>query len=116
MEIKNALISSAKFDTERGLSCWIMLDYGDCSVQRFGGYMIYIPKKWAGHTKQWNYAGHFIYRVLQIAGVDDWNKLVGKSVKAKVDNGLVVALGHIIKDDWFEPRVDFAEFKTTGGQ
>ncbi len=110
-EIKNAVIKAVKFDTERGLSAWLTLDYGG-SGQGFGGFLLYAPKDWAGHNHGGNFAGHFIYRCLEIGGVDDWAKLVGKTIRVRSDRaglgGLIVAIGHIIKDDWFNPREEFA--------
>jgi hypothetical protein len=107
-EIKNAIITSAHFDTERGLSAWVNLDYGN-SGQGFGGYMLYGPKGWAANKQPGNFAGHFIWRVLEVAGVEDWEKLKGRTVRARIENGLVAALGHIVKDDWFCPKDEFKE-------
>lgn len=107
-EVKNAIITSAKFDMERGLSMWIFLDYGGSS-QGFGGYLLYAPKGWEAHKQSGNYCGHFIYRVLQIADVEDVSQLPGKSVRVKADHSGVSAIGHIIKDDWFDPKQEFAE-------
>ncbi len=107
IEVKNAVIESVKFDTERGLSAWIVLDYGGCG-QAFGGWLLYLPRRWAHHANQVNYCGHWIYRVLEVAGVDDWSKLPGRTVRVKAEHSKVRAIGHIIKDDWFDPEIEFA--------
>lgn len=108
IEIKNAVIEQAYFDTERGLSAWLSLTYGG-SGQGFGGYMLYAPKGWKAHESKGNYAGHFIYRCLEIAGVSDWAKLAGRTIRVKADHSKVHAIGHIINDDWFDPSADFKE-------
>lgn len=109
-ETKNAVIESAKLNTERGLSAWLSLDYGG-SGQGFGGWLLYAPKGWAAHAEPVNYAGHFIWRVLEIAGVDDWAKLTGKTVRVRATWDHVEAIGHIVKDDWFDPKVEFAALR-----
>ena len=109
IETKNAVITAAKFDTERGLSAWLMLDYGDSSGQGFGGYLLYAPSGWNAHSQPGNYAGHFIWRCMEVAGVDDWSKLVGRTIRVKTDFNHVHAIGHIIKDDWFDPKAEFEE-------
>lgn len=106
IEIKNAIIESATIDTERGLMAWIQLDYGGC-CQGFGGYLLYFPKEWKAPECKANYAGHFLYRVIQIAGVSEWGQLKGKCVRAHIENGMIKGIGHIIKDDWFFPEEDF---------
>lgn len=105
IEEKNAIITGAKFDTERGLSAWISLDYGG-SGQGFGGYLLYAPDGWAAHDAP-NFAGHFIWRVLQVAGVDDWSKLAGRTVRVRCSWSNVKAIGHIVKNDWFDPAAEF---------
>lgn len=109
-EIKNAVITSVKFDTERGLSAWLTLDYGG-SGQGFGGFLLYAPEGWKAHNHAGNFAGHFIYRCMEIGGADDWAKLVGKTIRVRSDraglSGSIIAIGHIIKDDWFNPREEF---------
>lgn len=107
MEIKNAIIDSVKFDTERGLSIWVYLDYGG-SGQGFGGYLLYAPKGWKAHENPKNFCGHFIWRLFEIAGVSEWDQLIGKTVRAKSDDLSVQAIGHIVKDDWFDPKLEFA--------
>lgn len=114
----NAVITKASFDTERGLSAWLMLNYGGHGGQGFGGYLLYIPANWDKSDEpkpiQPNYCGHFIYRVLTIAGVDDWAKLVGRSIRVRKEdhwNGPIRAIGHIIEDDWFDPKVEFATLR-----
>jgi len=116
--IKNAVIESARITIEdHGILCvWLQLNYGGMG-QGFGGYCLF---KVGAHKKddydvkkEGAYAGHFITRCLEIAGVERWDSLVGKTIRVKSDsNGLganILAIGHIVKDDWFSPKDDFAE-------
>lgn len=112
MEERNAIIVGAKlgFDDHKILTAWLALDYG-CSGQHFGGYALYLPESFKHHELKDGTAGHFIYRVLQIAGVDEWDQLVGKSIRVRHNHNKVEAIGHIIKDDWFCPRYDWEEVR-----
>lgn len=105
----NAQIESAEIQIERGfvLTCWITLNYGG-SGQNFGGYSLMLDKSSANHkkSKEFNYAGIFILRILEIAGVESWGDLKGKTIRVrKTDEwGSILSIGHIIKDDWFNPE------------
>lgn len=111
LETKNAIITGATItnDYHGLLSAWISLDYGG-SCQSFGGYALYLPKSFSHHHhRNSNYAGHFIWRVMEIADVSEWSKLKGKTIRVRAGHDKVHAIGHIVKDDWFEPSVDFVE-------
>ena len=107
--IKNAVITDAVLDTgDRGfLTSWISLDYGG-SGQGFGGYVLYLPKSF-DHHKIPSVAGHFIFRVMQVAGVNKWSELKGKTIRVRGTHSHIEAIGHIVKDDWFCPAEDFKE-------
>lgn len=111
MEIKNAIIESATItiDDNGFLTAWLYLDYGGLS-QGFGGYVLYLPKSFKYHALE-SYAGHFIFRVMEIAGIAHWNDLPGRAIRVGIENGLVRSIGHIVKDDWFCPAEDFEESK-----
>lgn len=113
-EIKNAIIKSVKLECEdRGvLQCWLDLDY-DGAGQGFGGYVLYMPKSFSHHELK-SVAGHFIFRCMEIAGVGDWSRMPGRTIRVKGDHCGIEAIGHIVKDDWFNPRADFTpkELKT----
>ncbi len=104
IEEKNAIITRVTIDNERNLSAYLHLDYGG-SGQGFGGYCLYTERQWKENGK--NYCGHFISRCLIIGGVDEWSKLVGKTVRVHSDHGKVHAIGHIVEDIWFNPSEDF---------
>lgn len=113
-KIKNAIIASTSLDTgDRGLlTGWLFLDYGDGGHQGFGGHALYLPKDYEHHTIKGDYAGHFIFRCMQIAGVESWDKIKGKSIRVKFDgdggfSSKIIAIGHIVKEDWFSPDTDF---------
>lgn len=118
MIVKNAIIESTTLDMgDRGLlTAWLHLDYGGLH-QGFGGSALYLPKSYKHHNEscQLNFAGHWLFRVLEIAGVESWDKLKGKSIRVQLDKdglgGNIQAIGHIINDDWFNPEDDFKNMK-----
>ena len=112
-ETKNAVIESAEIvsDDHGLLSAWIHLNYGG-SGQGFGGYSLYLPKSFTHHDPASpNYAGHFIWRVMEIADVTKWSQLKGKTIRVKCNWSSVESIGHIVKDDWFNPAEDFKQMK-----
>lgn len=109
IETRNAVIEGARItnDDHGLLSAWLTLDYGGTG-QGFGGYSLYLPKSFRHHDPSGpNYAGHFIWRVMEIAGVSEWSQLAGKTIRARAEHSKVHAIGHIVKDDWFNPLEDF---------
>lgn len=110
-EIKNAVIKEARITCgDRGfLDCWLELDYGGMG-QGFGGYALYLPPSW-DHHKMESPAGHFIYRVMEVAGVENFDDLPGKTIRVDCTWTKIRAIGHIVKDDWFSPEKDFAKMK-----
>lgn len=108
LEVKNAVIKSATIDMgDRGLlQSWIHLDYGG-SGQGFGGYALYLPKSYSHHELK-SVAGHWLFRCMEIAGVEKWEQMVGRTIRVRANHNGVEAIGHIVKDDWFCPKEDFA--------
>lgn len=111
---KNAIIKSATLSTEDHglLTAWLTLDYGG-SGQGFGGHALYLPASYTHHDSQSNFAGHFIWRVLEIADVSEWSRLPGKTIRVRGDHSGIHSIGHIVKDDWFCPSDDFKSMERT---
>ena len=111
VEIKNATIESALISSDdRGfLDCWVTLDYGGCS-QGFGGYTLYLPKSFTHHELM-SIAGHHLFRCMEVAGVGRWEQMEGRTVRVRTVGGMIEAVGHITKDDWYCPKEDFTNAK-----
>lgn len=96
--IRNATITKLSLGPEDHgiLTCYLGLDYGDGMHQSFGGYNI--------RTN----AGWWIENLLETFGINEWNKLMGKNIRVRLDddtlNGRIIEIGHIINDKWFNPK------------
>jgi len=88
LELKNAVIKSVDLRIDDGvLSGWLYLDYGGTG-QGFGGLALYLPKTFTHHAIE-SYAGHWIFRVMEIAGVEKWDDIPGKTIRVKASWGEV---------------------------
>lgn len=111
-KIQNAIIKNAELTIENHglLTSWLSLDYGQYGIQSFGGYCLYnlisTPRNLHSGGA---YAGMFIVRILEIAGVGKWSDLVGKTIRVDAEHSKCHGIGHIVKDEWFYPKKEFAK-------
>lgn len=99
----NAIITGYSLRIECGaLTLWLNLKYGDHRCQGFGGWALQTSDK----DEYEGPAGYYIYKVLQICGVDDLSKVVGKAIRVTHDDQKVYSIGNIIEDSWFNPVDD----------
>ncbi len=107
LDFRNAVIESYSISIQRDfiLDMHLHLDYGGLG-QAFGGYCLYLSKGSKNHSRE-SFAGHYIYRCMEVAEVDEVKELVGKTIRVALLRDRVYAIGHIIKDDWFCPTLDF---------
>lgn len=47
--------------------------------------------------------------VLDTLQVHSWEKLPGTYVRVRIEDGMAVAIAHLMEERWFEPRVDLKE-------
>lgn len=108
MEIKNAIIEKVEISIN-SLDClniWLYLNYGNCE-QGFGGeYNLFIPA--IDRKASLSYLGYFMWKVMKITGVMNWDDVVGSYIRVKCDYNEVYAIGQFLMDDWFEPKIEFA--------
>jgi len=113
----NAVITGTRIGFDRGvfLCVWLDLDYGGGTCQGFGGYVLggANDSKCSNHRDQKNICGEFIARCLEMADVEQWDKMVGKTIRVrKTDSwGDIIEIGHIVKDKWFNPKETFEDWK-----
>jgi hypothetical protein len=102
---RNAIIRSATLsNSDHGcLSSFLNLDFGD-EGQGFGGYRLYAP---SGSDA----TGLWVWRCMECAGVSEWSKLPGQTIRTKGDYSRIEAIGHIVKDIWFYPQAEFESLR-----
>jgi hypothetical protein len=111
-EVLNAIITGATIsnDDHGLLTAYVHTEHLH-GCQGFGGYALYLPKSFT-HHQLLSAAGHFLWRVMEIAGVSKWEDLQGKTLRVRIgEDRLIKAIGHIVKDDWFCPGDDFGGVK-----
>jgi hypothetical protein len=107
-EIRNAVIvrTSLGFEDHGIFTFYINLDYGG-SGQGFGGYGMCDPVfDEPGHKFRCRrgtaFGAEAIMRLLKVVGVEKWEDLKGKSVRADCEHTKVHRLGHYLKDEWVD--------------
>lgn len=115
-EVENASVGKVTLgDSDRGsLTAVLMMDLADGCTQGFGTY--YLGKLDGGNLTRersygWGFCAEFIARCLKCCGKSEWGDLPGSPVRVLSVNGLLLALGHYLKDEWFCPRVEWEDFK-----
>lgn len=113
MEIKNAKITDTMLGREdHGIMTFMIYidisESGSCGV---GGYAI---DSYDRETKGRKYAAkglEAISKILEVVGVDTWEKLRGKYVRVK-DNGWgnpIDEIGNLMENKWFNLREFFSK-------
>lgn len=105
--IENALITSTMLGYEdHGILTAFVHVSGEGWGVGFGGFAL---DAWDEATKKrigTAYGCQFIADVLRVVGVDAWEKLAGQHVRVESEGlgGRALRLGHITKNQWFDPR------------
>lgn len=108
-KVENAIIERVSLHTREGyLTMIIGLKFAGGSYQQFGHYALYLPEHYDNHELK-TIAGDFIFNCLEVAGVNDFDKLVGKAIRVKRNDLSIKAIGHITEDLWFCPSEIYAE-------
>lgn len=105
--IKNARIGSTFLGREdHGILTFnLELNYCSSSFQGFGSYALDEYDQDKKERVATAYGLECIIEILRVVGVDSWEKLSGKHVRAEVKDGLVYAISHILEDDKrFSPK------------
>jgi hypothetical protein len=105
--IQNGIIINSDLNIINGfLDCSITIKLEEGGVQKLEGGCLYMPETYRNHNIR-SFAGHWIYNIMKIAGVNRWNEVVGKSIRVSNTPYRIDGIGHIIESIWFYPNRDF---------
>lgn len=107
-KVMNALIENADITTEEYPTVNIQLKL-PCGGVIFGGYAF--AKRVVGdfNLDGWEKGMTAIFRIMEVAGVDHWNKLKGSPVRAILKDDRIYAIAHFLEDKVMDYRL--APFK-----
>ena len=119
--VANALIESTMlgFEDHGCMVLFLHLKYAGAG-QGFGGYGLDEPIHDANgnflHRQGHAFGMELIKRILETVGVDSWEKLPGKYVRADHEDSKVHRIGHIIEDRWLDVQELADQFSPKGGR
>jgi hypothetical protein len=103
-EIENARITATFFGIEdHGILTWVLTCERDSGTQGFGGWGFTHQPSGSKVIGQAMLAEQ-VYALLKTLEVDSWEKLKGLYVRTKREDGMIVAIGHIVKNKWLDLR------------
>mgnify|MGYP001568134160 CR=1 FL=1 len=94
IEEMNAVVGGWRLgdDDHGGIGIALEFDLANGLSQDFGMYDL----RWWG--------GYIVERLLAVLGVEDIKEATGRVVRVRRENRAIVAIGHPVRDVWFEPR------------
>lgn len=102
-EVKNALIEYADITTEDYPTVNIQLKL-PCGGVIFGGYTFAKIINGDFKLEGWEKGMTAIFRIMEVAGVDHWNKLKGSPVRAILKDDRIYAIAHFLEDKVMDYR------------
>lgn len=114
LTVENARIKSVSIGNEDHgcLTAWLHLEFGNGGCG-FGGFKL--GSQEGGNLEHRGWCAEFINRCIKI-GVGEygkWEDLEGQAIRVLNEGwgGGVVAVGHLLDDEWFCPRLEWANEK-----
>lgn len=104
--VQNALIENTDISTLDFPTVSVTLKL-QCGGVVFGGVVFGENAETADHEKYikgWKNGMSAIFRIMQIAGVRDWDSLVGRPVRAVMKGNTIQAIGHFMDDIFLDYR------------
>lgn len=73
----------------------------------FGGHDVFLSGMHGGESADAPYLGRFLFRCMQICGVDNWDELKSSKVLVEIQHGKVLAIADVAGNNWFNPAKEF---------
>jgi hypothetical protein len=104
-DIVNAIIESADISTEDGPTVNVTLKL-PCGGVVFGGVCfgteMLTNNGRDSYIEGWDKGMTAILRIMQLTEVKHWGNLVGKPLRAVLKDGMIVAIGHLLYDQFMD--------------
>ena len=115
MRTANAVINRASITIDQGVALDVQLYLGVGGAQlgdamSFGGWPLYLERT-SRHHDVMSVAGHHMFRIMEIAGVESWEDLEGKCIRIETDGRKIDGIGHIVREEWYRPLLEWPDRK-----
>ena len=110
-KIENVIIEGVMlgFEDHNIMTCMVYVK-GDDRNQGFGGYFLDRYDTQLKRRVGRAYGMEWLMRLMNAVGVRSFNELKGMYVRIEADYYKIYRIGHIVKDQWFDPD-DLKDFK-----